>query len=125
MRNVLFYAGPRARAHLREFGLRPQDIRVVPAAAGGPKGLVLNPLDRYIFGQWLAQTDQVVHLIGASIGAWRMACACLPDPAQALAQLAEDYVTQRYPHRPGKLPVAQVVTEIFSAKIGEDRKSVV
>jgi hypothetical protein len=35
-------AGPRARAHLREQGLRPQDVRVVPAAAGGPKGLVLK-----------------------------------------------------------------------------------
>jgi hypothetical protein len=119
MRNVEIYAGPRARAHLREFGLRPQDVRVVPAAAGGPKGLVLNPLDRYIFGRWLAHTDQVVHVIGASIGAWRMACACLPDPDVALAQLAEDYITQRYPHRPGKLPAAQVVTQIFGERIGQ------
>jgi hypothetical protein len=117
MRNVEIYAGPKARAHLREYGLRPQDVRVIPAAAGGPKGLVLNPLDRYIFGHWLAQTDHTVHLLGASIGAWRMACACLPDPEQALAELAEDYVTQRYPHRPGHLPPAQVVTQIFNAKI--------
>ncbi|MCW5636067.1 MAG: phospholipase [Rubrivivax sp.] len=119
MRNLEIYAGPRARKHLREFGLRPQDIRVVPAAAGGPKGLVLNPLDRYIFGRWLARSEQVVHLLGASIGAWRMACACLPNPDVALAQLAEDYVTQRYPHRPGKLPEAQVVSEIFSARIAQ------
>ena len=27
---------------------------------------------------------------GASIGAWRMACAGLPDPAAALAQMADD-----------------------------------
>jgi len=119
MRNVQFYAGPRALAHLREHGLRPQDVRVIPAAAGGPKGLVLNPLDRYIFGRWLPQSQQVVHLVGASIGAWRMACACLPDPDAALAQLAEDYVTQRYPHRPGKLPEAQVVTQMFGARIGQ------
>jgi hypothetical protein len=119
MRNLEIYAGPRARAHLREFGLRPQDVRVVPAAAGGPKGLVLNPLDRYIFGRWLAQSAQVVHLLGASIGAWRMACACLHDPEAALTQLAEDYVTQRYPHAPGKLPEADVVSKIFSAKIDQ------
>lgn len=117
MRNIEIYAGPRARAHLREFGLRPQDVRVIPAAAGGPKGLVLNPLDRYIFGRWLASADQVVHLIGASIGAWRMACACLPDADAALGQLAEDYITQRYPHRPGRLPEAEVVSRIFSQKI--------
>ena len=117
MRNVQIYAGPKAREHLRQFGLRPQDVRVVPAAAGGPKGLILNPLDRYIFGEWLPRSDQVVHLIGASIGAWRMACACLPDASAALAQLAEDYVTQRYPHQKGKLPPAQVVTQIFGAKL--------
>ena len=119
MRNLEIYAGPKARAHLREFGLRPQDIRVVPAAAGGPKGLILKPLDRYIFGRWLAQVDQVVHRVGASIGAWRMACACLPDAERALAQLAEDYVTQRYPHQRGKLPEAQVVSKIFGEKIGQ------
>ena len=119
MRNLEIYAGPRARAHLRQFGLRPQDIRVIPAAAGGPKGLVLNPLDRYIFGRWLAGSEQVVHLLGASIGAWRMACACLPHPEAALTQLAEDYVTQRYPHMPGKLPPADAVTRIFGAKIGQ------
>ena len=118
MRNLEIYAGPKARAHLREYGLRPQDIRVVPAAAGGPKGLILNPLDRYIFGHWLPRSEQTVHLLGASIGAWRMACACMPDADKALAQLAEDYVTQRYPHRRGKLPPAQVVTKIFGEKIG-------
>jgi hypothetical protein len=116
-RNLEIYAGPRARAHLREVGLRPQDVRVVPAAAGGPKGLILNPLDRYIFGHWLPRSEQVVHVIGASIGAWRMACACLPNPDAALAQLAEDYVTQRYPHLPGRLPAAKVVTEMFRARI--------
>ena len=40
------FAGPRALVHLRERGLKPADVRVIPAAAGGPKGLILNPLDR-------------------------------------------------------------------------------
>ena len=48
------HAGPRAQAMLRERGLSVADVRVIPAAAGGPKGLVLNPLDRFIFGHWLA-----------------------------------------------------------------------
>ena len=86
---------------------------MIPAAAGGPKGLVLLPLDAYLFGRWLAQAPQTLHLLGASIGAWRMASACLPDPARAFEQLAEDYVTQRYEHAPGKAPAPAHVSAVF------------
>lgn len=113
------YAGPRARTLLRERGLRPQDVRVIPAAAGGAKGLVLNPLDRFLFGQWLPRSQQTVHLMGASIGAWRMAAGCLADPEAALDRLAEDYVMQSYPHEPGKAPLASDVSAVFGAKLGE------
>lgn len=110
---LALHAGPRARAHLREHGLRRTDVRVIPAAAGGPKGLALIPLDRFIFGHWLARAPQTVHLLGASIGAWRMACACRHDADAALAELAEDYITQRYEHRPGKAPTTTHVSEVF------------
>ncbi len=112
-------AGPRARAQLRERGLAARDVRVVPAAAGGPKGLVLNPPDRFIFGHWLADAPQSVHLIGASIGAWRMASACLPDADAAFAQLASDYIQQDYPHAPGKAPSKRDVTAMFGDKLQE------
>ena len=119
MRALQVFAGPLARARLRERGLVPADVRVIPAAAGGPKGLVLNPLDRFLFGTWLADAPQVVHLLGASIGAWRMACACLPDPAAALAQLADDYIGQRYEHAPGRAPAPSHVSAVFAAKLAE------
>jgi hypothetical protein len=111
------FAGPRALAHLRQRGLAPADVRVIPAAAGGPKGLALLPLDRFLFGQWLPQSTQTVHLLGASIGAWRMAAACLPDADAALAQLAEDYIGQTYPHEPGKMPTAAIVSEVFGQRL--------
>ncbi|MDO9075064.1 MAG: phospholipase [Rubrivivax sp.] len=117
MNALQLHAGPRARAHLRERGLQPADVRVIPAAAGGPKGLALLPLDRYLFGHWLAGSTHSVHLLGASIGAWRMAAACLPDADAALAQLAEDYITQTYPHAPGKPPTARVVTQVFGERL--------
>ena len=117
MTPLLVHAGPRALAVLRERGLRPEDVRLVPAAAGGPKGLALVPLDQFIFGEWLASTSHTVHLLGVSIGAWRMACACLSDPAAAFAQMAHDYIHQSYEHAPGKRPPRRHVSEVFGANL--------
>ncbi len=119
MKALQILAGPVALKRLRERGLQPADIRAIPAAAGGPKGLILNPLDRFIFGQWLPRSEQVVHLLGASIGAWRMASACLADPDAALADLACDYIAQRYEHAPGKSPKPRHVSDLFEAKLLE------
>ena len=87
MRALRIYAGPIARRHIDDHGLRPADVGALPAAAGGPKGLILGPLDRFLFGAWLADSSHPVHLVGASIGAWRMATPFLdnmvllaPDP---------------------------------------------
>jgi hypothetical protein len=114
---LLVYAGPRARAHLRERGLQPADVRVIPAAAGGPKGLVLNGLDRFIFGHWLAGSTHTVHLLGASIGALRMASASLPKPDAALATMADDYVRQDYEHEPGRSPTPTHISGVFGANL--------
>jgi hypothetical protein len=111
------HAGPRALALLREHGLQPQAVRAIPAAAGGPKGLVLNPLDRFLFGHWLRDAPQTLHLLGASIGAWRMAVATLPDCDARLAELAEDYITQQYEHAPGKAPTPTHVSQAFGQKV--------
>lgn len=119
MKALEILAGSNARKRLRDDGLRATDVRIVPAAAGGPKGLALLPLDRFIFGHWLREATHVVHLAGASIGAWRMACACLADPDAALAQLADDYIHQRYAHAPGRPPTPRHVSEVFGAKLAE------
>jgi hypothetical protein len=50
MKVLQIHAGATALKHLRERGLQPTDVRVIPAAAGGPKGLVLNRPGRYLFG---------------------------------------------------------------------------
>lgn len=112
------YAGPAALARIRRHGLSPGQVRVIPAAAGGPKGLILGPLDRFIFGEWLAQTRQPVDLVGASIGAWRMATACLDAPVQAFERLERDYIAQRFDPPPGarRMPAAQV-SERFAGSL--------
>ncbi|TAH11299.1 MAG: phospholipase [Curvibacter sp.] len=114
MQALHIYAGPKARAALASNGLQPGDIRTIPGAAGGPKGLILGPLDRFIFGDWLARSQQPVDLVGASIGAWRMASACLNDPVAAFVRLEHDYIHQHYELAPGQKRVsAEQVSESF------------
>lgn len=116
------FAGPAARARLAERGLRADDVGLIPAAAGGPKGLILNGLDRHVFGDWLPQSRQTVHLVGASIGAWRMATAALAhrDVGPAFDTMAEAYVTQEYDVLPGeKRPRPEGVSRRFGEILGE------
>jgi len=115
MRALRIYAGPIARRHIDDHGLRPADVGALPAAAGGPKGLILGPLDRFLFGDWLPRSDHTIHLIGASIGAWRMGTACLHQPVQAFQRLETDYIAQHYALPPGcTTPTAADVSQRFS-----------
>ncbi len=91
-------AGPDALALLRERGLRAEDVDVLPGASGGAKWLVLAGLDRYLFGEFFqTPRERPLHLIGSSIGSWRMACLAQRDPAAALDRGHHFYVhEQRY-----------------------------
>ena len=78
-------AGPDALRLVRERGLRAQDVDIIPGASGGAKWLALAGLDRFLFGEFLQQPrEKPVHLIGSSIGSWRMACLAQRDPVAAL-----------------------------------------
>ena len=125
MKALNIHVGPRARRHIEAHGLRPEDIRVIPAAAGGPKGLIVNHLDQFLFGEWLAQRQHTVHLVGGSIGAWRAATAAMPDPAEAFRKLADGYIHQHIDAEPGRrMPSPQRVTAAFRVTLqdffGED-----
>jgi hypothetical protein len=114
MRALQLYAGPKALAGIVRNGIAPSQVHTIPAAAGGPKGLILGHLDRFIFGDWLAGSAHPVDLVGASIGAWRMATACLTQPVAALERLEHDYIHQHYALAPdGKRPSADSVSETF------------
>lgn len=118
MRALRIFAGPAALRHIQQNGLLPGHVGAIPAAAGGPKGLILLGMDRFIFGEWLAQSSQPVDLIGASIGAWRMATACLQGAAQAFRRLEHDYIHQHYDVPPGQgRPSARQVSQTFRANL--------
>ncbi len=112
------YAGPVARRHIEHEGLKPSDVGVIPAAAGGPKGLILGPLDRFIFGQWLPDSRQSIDLVGASIGAWRIATACLPEPIAGFEMLEEGYIHGDMKAPPGrKFPPPSQVSATFASNL--------
>ena len=118
MRALCIYGGPVAREHLGQNGLLPSEVATIPGAAGGPKGLILGPLDRFIFGDWLNASDQPVDLVGASIGAWRMATACLNRPVEAFLRLERDYIGQHYELLPGeKRPAAHRISKLFGQSL--------
>ncbi|WP_417515440.1 patatin-like phospholipase family protein [Marinobacter sp.] len=90
-------AGRRTLQRLQEKPLTPDDVHVIPGAAGGPKALGLSGLDKAIFGDWLPQVEQERSLIGSSIGSWRFAAIASSDnPRVQLTRLAELYTSQRF-----------------------------
>jgi hypothetical protein len=102
-------AGAGALERLRRHGLDPADISMIPAAAGGPKGLALIGLDKVLFGEWLPRAPRSRWLIGASIGAWRMAAACHAEPLRALDRLVDLYCDEQdYRPRPSASEVSRV-----------------
>lgn len=110
-------AGARAAAHVRAHGISPRDVACIPAAAGGPKGLALIELEKRLFGTWLRDAARL-ELIGASIGAWRMAAAAQSDPVAALDRLAEGYLAQVYPRRPTPQYVSIECRKLARAVLG-------
>lgn len=105
-------------AQIRANGLHASDIAMVAGAAGGPKGLILQALDQWLFGHWLAGAPRERTLIGASIGAWRMTAALHADPVAAFARLGALYCEQRYPEKPLPSHVAQVCRQLLQDFIG-------
>ena len=113
-------AGPAALALIRERGLRAEDVDIVPGASGGAKWLALAGIDRFLFGEFLQRPrTRPLHLIGSSIGSWRMACAAQRDPVAALARGHRAYIVdQRYPRRPTARQVTDILGHALDVLLG-------
>ena len=115
MSSITIYAGAKARQHIAKQGLQASDITAIAAAAGGPKGLAMMPLDHYLFGEWLPSQPRPRQAYGASIGAWRMAAGTRNNASAALTRLSEAYLErQRYPDKPTAKIVSTICREVVS-----------
>ncbi len=115
-----YFAGANAFQRIREEGLTPEMIEMIVGAAGGPKWLILSHLDRYIFGNWISNRARPLHLIGASIGAWRFAAAAQPNPAKAIKRLEDDYIHQSYSAKPSRAEVSGKLVKIIHHFLSDD-----
>lgn len=113
-------AGPAALAIIRERGLRPEDVDIVPGASGGAKWLSIAGLDRFLFGEFFQVPRQrPLHLIGSSIGSWRMACFAQKDPVAALERGHHGYIyDQRYSPKAPAREVTEVLGRLLDDLLG-------
>lgn len=118
--HLTLLAGPDALRLIRERGLRGDDVDVVPGASGGPKWLVLAGLDRALFAGLFQNRTRPLHLIGSSIGSWRLACVAQKDPVLALRRFEAAYIHQRITPKPTPTQVSESCARILDALLGED-----
>ncbi|GIU22464.1 hypothetical protein TUM3792_24670 [Shewanella sp. MBTL60-007] len=111
-------AGPKAYQTLSEHGFKPELFSQLLAASGGPKWIGIAGLDRYLFTEFFKDLKQPLHTLGASSGAWRLACLAQENPRSAYDRLEELYIGQRYDTKPTAIEVSQQVTEIIEGLLG-------
>ena len=118
--SLTLLAGPHAYRLIRDRGLPAEDVDIMPGASGGAKWLVLAGLDRYLFGEFLAAPrERPMHLIGSSIGSWRMACLGQRDPVAALGRGHHAYIyEQRYTPKPSTAEVTAVLGRALERLLG-------
>lgn len=117
--SLVLAAGRRAYARLQEHGLQPSLVHSMLAASGGPKGLMLLQLDRYLTSEFLPQSPQPIDLLGTSIGAWRMMNYCQADPRAALDRFEELYFSQRYSEQPTREDITAECARLLAGMLGE------
>jgi len=117
--NISVYAGTRAIEIIRDEGLNLSRVKVLAGASGAAKFLVLTGIDRALI-YLLKDRSTPLYLIGTSIGAFRMAVYCQPNPLDALEILESRYIAQQYNTRPSRKDVSDESWRIIDAYIDDN-----
>ncbi|MEM6804400.1 MAG: alpha/beta hydrolase [Bacteroidota bacterium] len=114
-------AGKSAHTWIMDGGLKPEMIRVMAGAAGGPKWIVLGHLDRFIFGEWLKGHKKPISFLASSIGAWRFASSmAFEDPLKGLELFKEGYFEQSYSDKPTREEITATFPQVMGSYINEE-----
>ncbi|MEZ9141944.1 MULTISPECIES: alpha/beta hydrolase [unclassified Shewanella] len=112
-------AGKTAYQQIEKNGLSASMFSQLFAASGGPKWIGVAGLDKYLFGEFFAERKTPLYTMGASSGAWRLACLAQKDPLAAYSRLEDFYIGQRYDHVPNRQEVTEQVEGIINGILGE------
>jgi hypothetical protein len=116
--SLVLAAGRRAYARLHDHGLEPGLVHSMLAASGGPKGLMLLQLDRYLVSEFLPRSSQPIDVLGTSIGAWRMMNYTQADPCAALDRFEELYLGQSYAPKPTRDEITAECRRLLEGMLG-------
>jgi Patatin-like phospholipase len=115
------YMGKTASECIASEGWQAEQFDLLVGASGGAKWLILAELDRLLFGDFLARSEQPISAIGSSIGSWRHACLAQPDPVAAINRMQEGYIYQSYSSpKPSAREVGDVSRKILEQVLGEE-----
>lgn len=109
------YAGKSALKTIKEKGFSADLFTNFLGASGGPKWFVLYGLDKYLFGDFFKERQQVLNLIGSSAGAFRAACFAQNDPVAAIERLAKHYSETVYSKNANAHEVTNKARELMVA----------
>lgn len=118
--NITIHAGSKALEIIQDEGLDMDRVKVLAGASGSAKFLVLTWIDRVVLSL-LKDRILPLYLIGTSIGAFRMAAFCQPDPLGALETLEQEYIAQQYSLKPTPNEVTTETRRILDAYIDDDK----
>lgn len=120
--SIEIYAGKNAKKIIQEKGLQANDIKAMTAAAGGPKFLVLNGLDRAIFGELFKDRTEPLFYLASSIGAFRGAAFAQKNPLKALDKLTRSYIKQSYTIKPSRREISAESERIIDDYLDKEAK---
>lgn len=112
------YAGYEALEHIKEQGLKKDDISMLLGASSGPKWLVLHGFDDYLINQFRDRSSSL-DLLGTSAGAWRMACYAQKNAKAAHDRLTQAYIEQSYSAKPSGDEILASCRNMVTQMLGE------
>ncbi|MBY0400296.1 hypothetical protein K2X89_08380 [Myxococcota bacterium] len=118
-RGLVLRAGARAAVRLREEGLHAELFDTLVGASGGPKWLVLRPLDEVLIERIVRPRSTPLDTLGSSIGSFRHACFAQADAKSALARFTQGYVEQAYDGTPTPDAISGVSERILAELLGD------